>query len=42
MNSNIDIAKRLASSLDCQLTKESLKLLAEILVPEKYKKGEQL
>lgn len=42
MNSNIDIAKRLASSLDCQLTKESLKLLAEILVPEKYKKGERI
>ncbi|MBM6863662.1 Crp/Fnr family transcriptional regulator [Bacteroides caecigallinarum] len=42
MNSNIDIAKRLTSSLDCQLTKESLKLLAEILVPEKYKKGERI
>lgn len=42
MDSNIDIAKRIASSLECQMTKESLKALAEILVPEKYKKGERI
>ena len=39
MNSNLDIAKRLASSLNCTLSKEVLKTFAEILIPEKYKKG---
>ena len=38
MNSNLDIAKRLASSLNCTLSKEVLKTFAEILIPEKYKK----
>ena len=42
MNSNIDIAKRIASSLNCTLSKEVLKTFAEILVPEKYKKGERI
>lgn len=42
MNSNIDIAKRIASSLDCTLSKEVLKTFSEILVPEKYKKGERI
>ena len=42
MNSNIDIAKRIASSLDCTLSKEVLKTFSEILVPEKYKKGEKI
>lgn len=42
MNSNLDIAKRLASSLNCTLSKEVLKTFAEILIPEKYKKGERI
>ena len=42
INSNIDIAKRIASSLDCTLSKEVLKTFSEILVPEKYKKGEKI
>ena len=42
MNSNIDIAKRIASSLDCTLSKDVLKIFAEILIPEKYKKGERI
>lgn len=42
MNSNIDIAKRIASSLDCTLSKDVLKTFAEILIPEKYKKGERI
>lgn len=42
MNSNLDIAKRLASSLNCTLSKDVLKTFAEILIPEKYKKGERI
>lgn len=42
MNSNLDIAKRFASSLNCTLSKEVLKTFAEILIPEKYKKGERI
>lgn len=42
MNSNIDIAKRIAASLNCTLSKEVLKTFAEIIVPEKYKKGERI
>lgn len=42
MNSNLDIAKRFASSLNCTLSKEVLKTFAEILIPEKYKKGERM
>lgn len=42
MNSNLDIAKRLASSLNCTLSKDVLKSFAEILIPEKYKKGERI
>lgn len=42
MNSNLDIAKRFASSLSCTLSKEVLKTFAEILIPEKYKKGERI
>ena len=42
MNTNIDIAKRIASSLDSPLSKDALKALAEIVSPEKYKKGERI
>lgn len=42
MNSNLDIAKRFASSLNCTLSKDVLKTFAEILTPEKYKKGERI
>ena len=54
MNSNLDIAKRISSTLDCPLSKEvlkafaeiltveKLKAFAEILTVEKYKKGEKI
>lgn len=42
MNPNIEIAKRIAESLDCDLSKDSLAMFADILVQEKYKKGERI
>ena len=42
INSNLDIAKRISSTLDCPLSKEVLKAFAEILTVEKYKKGEKI
>lgn len=42
MSSNIEIAKRIALSLGCSLSREALVLFAEILIPEKYKKGEKI
>lgn len=42
MSPNVVIAKRIADSLNCVLSKESLVMFADILVQEKYKKGERI
>lgn len=42
MNPKIEIAKRMANSLKCDLSKDSLVMLADIMVQEKYKKGERI
>lgn len=42
MTSNIDIAKKIAATLNCSLNRESIHALADILVPKKYKKGERI
>lgn len=42
MNPKIEIAKRMSNSLKCDLSRDSLVLLSNIMVQEKYKKGERI
>lgn len=42
MSRNIEMAKRIADTLSCTLSKDSLVMFADIIVQEKFKKGERI
>lgn len=42
MSRNIEIAKRIAGTLSCTLSRDSLVMFADVIVQEKFKKGERI
>ncbi len=42
MSRNIEIAKRIADTLSCTLSRDSLVMFADVIVQEKFKKGERI